>query len=94
VGSEGAVQLALPIDIPTPNRIGGIRSRYADIAEYLRRHPGEWRQIAYRPSVRSAVYLVRDIRRGHPKCLAGMEARTARGFEVWARCPVMNDGVT
>lgn len=87
MSAEMAGQLALPLDVPSPQRIAGPRSRYSGIAEYLHKHPGEWGPVAYRPSVRSAQLFAADIRRGRPRVLAGCEARVQRGFEVWARWP-------
>lgn len=82
------VQLPLPFDTdPILYRKPGPESRYTAVARYLREHPGEWRCIDSRPSHESAVMLAKNIRRGQPTVLSGMQATVRRVFEVWACCP-------
>ena len=86
------VQLVLALEFPEPKRIDGPgpRSRFTELAGYLRQHPGEGHQVALRPSIRSAQLFATDLRRGRPRVFAGMEARVMRGFEVWARAPLVH----
>lgn len=82
-------QMALPYaDLdPVGYRRPGPESRYAAVAGYLRQHPGEWRCIDQRPTPASAGMLARNIRRGRPTVLHGMDVSVRRGYEVWACCP-------
>lgn len=88
------VQLEIPFEWETPPRTSpaGRPSEFADIAGKLRRNPGKWRRIAVRHDAASASMLARNIRRGHPRVLHGMDVTVRRGFEVWAcYCPHEGD---
>lgn len=83
-------QMPLPYEGQDPAgfRRPGPESRYTAVAVYLRQHPGEWRCIDRRPSQESAIMLAKNVRRGRPGVLLGMDAIVRRGFEVWARWPL------
>jgi hypothetical protein len=93
--AEHPVQLVLPFDWddpvgltrPRPAR----RSRFHEVAEHLRRHPGRWERIEVRDTAERAVQVVKEIHRGRPQCMAGMRARATTnrdgGFAVWACWP-------
>lgn len=86
-------QMQLPYEGVDPEgfRKPGPSSRYAAVARYLRAHPGEWRCIDRRPNPDSAVMLAKNVARGRPTVLAGMDVKVRRGFEVWARWPVPSE---
>lgn len=86
--SSGQMSLPYPDGDPTRFTRPGPVSRYANVAAYLRAHPGEWRCIDRRPTAESARVMARNARCcGRPPVLAGMEVRVRRGFEVWACWP-------